>query len=274
MPALLSLSAVGIWAGVAAISAMSSVSSCCHQLGQQAALSSPEEQQQIVCKCCELAACGSFARSAFLAGLTSQLERMPALTLVQLIASLFQERLFGLQMLQQLLPAPQQAADLIHKAASSQEVCLALVCRSSTCDLAPARHRAASSSKHARALQAVLQLLKAVLLYSFDAVAVAAADSSKAYLPAAVPSAADDVGCVDTGLQQYLESLLQQLQELAAQHAVLAMCLIKAAADCSVLCDTSTVTRQAQTASCGPYSAVYLLQFLCQHTTSPSVSTL
>jgi hypothetical protein len=173
----------------------------------------------------------------------SQLEHVPALALVYLTASLLQEGLFSLQMLKQLLPGPQQAADMICKAVSSQEVCLALVCRSNTRDVALAQPPTAPSGTHARALQAALQLLKAVLLHSFDSAAVTAADSASMYLLAAVPTAADPAGCVETGLQQYLELLLQQLQEAATQHAVLAMCIIEAAADCSVLCDTSTVAR-------------------------------
>jgi hypothetical protein len=173
----------------------------------------------------------------------SQLEHVKAANLVQLMARLLQEGLFSLQMLQQLLPDPQQAADMICTAASSQEVCMTLVYRSHGSDLASARQQKAAAGTDARAVQAVLQLLKASLLYSFDAAAVAAADSSQSYLFTAVQSATDHVGCVDSGLQRYMESLLQQLQEAAMQHAVLAICLFQAAADCSVLCDTSTVTR-------------------------------
>jgi hypothetical protein len=180
----------------------------------------------------ELAACGCFKRAAFLRGLAQQAAEQPPLQLMQTLDRLCHEAgLFApAQLLHDLLPTPQQAADLIHQAACSQAVCGALIhssCWGRVC---------ASTTASDCALQAVLRLLQSLLVCSFDAAACGTAD------PAAC----------DTALQQYVLAMLQHLQEAAARQEVLAVCLLQAAASCGVLCDEAAVARCVQGVCHGP----------------------
>lgn len=170
----------------------------------------------------ELAACGCFKRAAFLRGLAQQAASQPPLELVQTLDSLcFEAGLFApAQLLHDLLPSPQQAADLIHQAACSQTVCGALIHSSSWGGVC------ATATSSDSALQRVLRLLQSLLVCSFDAAV----------------TAADPAAC-DTALQQYVVTVLQHLQEAAATHEVLAVCLLHAAASCGVLCDEAAVAR-------------------------------
>lgn len=167
----------------------------------------------------EQAACGCFKRAAFLRGLAQQAANQPPLELVQTLDSLCEAGLFApAQLLHDLLPTPQQAADLIHQAACSQAVCGALIHSSSWGGVC-------GTTSSDSALQRVLRLLQSLLVCSFDTAATA-----------------DPAAC-DTTLQQYVVTVLQHLQEAAATHEVLTVCLLHAAASCGVLCDEAAVAR-------------------------------
>lgn len=183
----------------------------CRALGAQVAQTPPPPSgdalhhlDAVFQQCKELIACGTLQQQAFLSGLSQQQQLSP----LQLVLAY---RLFGLQVVQQLLPSPQQAATLIQQAAASQEVCLSLVISSQSL---PEQQQ----QKQPAALSALLNLLKALLLYTFDAAAVAAADSphtARAWSGGAQASC----GC-DSSLQQYVMAVLEQLHEAAADQQV------------------------------------------------------
>lgn len=124
------------------------------------------------------------------------------------------ESLFGLELLQELLPAAQQAADILHNAACSQEVCMGLM-HGSSCS-AVAHTEAATAGE---ALQSVLQLLQSLLVHVFDAAAVSETDSAAQAPQTAGAAVRLDAVC-DPGLQQYVLAVLERLQAAATQHEV------------------------------------------------------
>jgi len=185
----------------------------CSQLGSQAG-SASANQHLILKQCKEVASCGAFNRAAFVAGLAPHLHQMMAdhpVQLLQTVQCFCTDSLFGLALLQQLLPAPAQAADMIQKAACSQEVCLDLMQRRRMPGLLQA-------DSPASPLESLLQLLRVLLLFFFDAAAVAAADASTSTVPAAATSGFSIPA--DDGSASYVAAVLEILQEDAAQHEV------------------------------------------------------
>jgi hypothetical protein len=194
---------------------MDAASTLCLEMGQEAAacIQSSQHAALQLQRCRELSSCGSFKRTAFIKGLAQTAEQIQPLQLLQVVNSLCQESLFGLELLQELVPAAQQAALIIHKAACSQEVCMDLMHSSSSSALAHAEAAAAGE-----ALQSVLQLLQSLLVHVFDAAAVSA-DNSATQAPQTASAAArlKDAAC-DAG--QYILAVLEGLQAAATQHEV------------------------------------------------------
>jgi hypothetical protein len=193
---------------------MDAASTLCLKIGQEAAACIQSSQHSALQRCRELSVCGSFKRTAFVKGLAQTAEQIQPLHLVQIINSMCQESLFGLELLQELFPAAQQAANTIHKAACSQEVCMDLMHSSSSSALA---HAAAAAG--GEALQSVLQLLQSLLVHVFDA-AVVFADGSTNQAPQTAGAAAVLDAACDAGLQQYVLTVLEGLHAAATQHEV------------------------------------------------------
>lgn len=186
------------------------------QLAQQfadTACSAPQQLATLVTGVKELAGCSAFKRAAFLTALSHLTEQLQPPQLVQLITTLHQAGLFcAQQLLHTLLPDPQHAAGMLQKAACSQAVCLAVI-GSSNAQLQA--HTAAQVLHSAAELDAILQLLQALLTAVFDAAAVSAAESA-----AATHTAAALAPCCDSDMQQYVTAVLQHLQDAANQHEV------------------------------------------------------
>lgn len=199
---------------------MDPVSAACFQTGQQAARC-PSEHNIVLLKCKELSSCGSLRRTAFLTGISQVADQMEPLQLVQIINSLSEGGLFGLQLLHDVLPAPEHAAAVLQQAACSQDVCTALLASSSWAAVAQgscAQTEAVCWSVP-DGLESVLQLLQSLLMYTFDATATAEAGSS---MPTAntTGAAAGFNWLQDHGLQQYVTAVLQALQVAGTQHEV------------------------------------------------------
>lgn len=182
----------------------------CSQLGSQAG-SASADQHLILERCKEVASCGAFNHAAFVAGLAPHLDQMHPVVLLQTVQSFCTDSMFGLALLQQLLPAPAQVADMIQKAACSQKVCLGLMQHRRMPELLQA-------DSPATPLESLLQLLRVLLLYFFDAAAVAAADASVSTVTAAAASVFSVPA--DDGCASYVAAVLEILQEDAAQHEV------------------------------------------------------